>query len=207
MLAADMAEIGGVVRTDLQGDGNAGNDVVVAGATATLYRDGGNGTFDAGGGDDSVVGASVTTDASGKYRFDQVAAGNYFVKISLPGDLQFRPGEEVQSVSITGDEGDGIVGPTIDGFTTFQTVEASPPPVSSDAHALVDAAVLGGERDLYVELTESTNPISSVTLAASGGNLVCRQWSRRDRQCKNRLGRHRWKRPRRSIQLAWAASI
>jgi len=171
MLAADMAEISGVVRTDLQDDGNASNDVVVAGATATLYRDGGNGTFDLGGGDDSVVGASVTTDASGMYRFDQVAAGNYFVEISLPSHLQFRPGEGVKAISISGDEGDGIVGPTIDGFTTFQMVEASPPPVSSDANTLTDASVLGGERDLYVELTESTNPISSVTLAASGGNL------------------------------------
>ncbi len=171
MLAADMAEISGVVRTDLQGDNNASNDVVVAGATATLYRDGGNGTFDVAGGDDSVVGNSVTTDASGSYRFDQVAAGNYFVKISLPSNLQFRPGEGVKAISISGDEGDGIVGPTIDGFTTFQTVEASPPPVSSDANTLADSGVLGGERDLYVELTESTNPISSVTLAASGGNL------------------------------------
>ena len=170
MLAADMAEISGVVRTELQGDGNASNDVAVAGATATLYHDGGNGTFDPGG-DDSIAAASVTTDGSGTYRFDQVAAGNYFVKISLPGDLQFRPGQDVKSVSITSDEGDGIVGPTIDGFTTFQMVEASPPTISSDAQTLLDPAVMGGERDLYVELTQSTNPISSVTLAASGGNL------------------------------------
>ncbi len=171
LLAADLAEISGVVRTDLQGDNNASNDTVVVGATATLYRDGGNGTFDINGGDDSIVGASVTTDATGRYRFNQVAAGNYFVKITLPSNLQFRPGEGVQAVSISGDEGDGIVGPTIDGFTTFQTVNASPPPVSSDANTLADSAVLGGERDLHVELLASTNPISSVTLAASGGSL------------------------------------
>jgi len=48
LLAADMAEISGIVRTDLQGDNTANNDTVVVGATATLYRDGGNGTFDAG---------------------------------------------------------------------------------------------------------------------------------------------------------------
>ena len=39
MLAADMAEILGVVRTDVQGDGIASNDTVVVGATAALYRD------------------------------------------------------------------------------------------------------------------------------------------------------------------------
>ena len=171
LLAADLAEVSGVVRADMQGDADASNDTVVVGATATLYRDGGNGSFDGGSGDDTIVGASVTTDANGRYRFDGVAEGNYFVKIDLPSDLQFRAGEGVQAVTITGDEGDGIIGPTIDGFTTFQTVDAVPPPVSSDANSLVDAAVLGGERDLWVQLTESTNPISSVSLAASGGNL------------------------------------
>ena len=48
MLAADMAEIVGVVRLDLQGDGNAANDAHVAGAQVTLYRDNGNGVLDAG---------------------------------------------------------------------------------------------------------------------------------------------------------------
>ncbi|MGI9428399.1 MAG: SdrD B-like domain-containing protein, partial [Bythopirellula sp.] len=168
MLAADMAEISGVVRTDLQGDGNVSNDVVVAGATATLYRDNGNGQYDSG---DTAVGSSVTTDANGKYQFNQVGAGNFFVKVTLPSDLQFRNGEDVKAVSIASDEGDGVVGPTIDGFNSFQMVEASPPPVSTDAGTLADASVLGGERDVYVELTQSTNPISSVTLATSGGNL------------------------------------
>ncbi|MEM8947078.1 MAG: SdrD B-like domain-containing protein [Planctomycetota bacterium] len=168
MLAADMAEITGVVRTDLQGDGNASNDVVVANATATLYRDNGNGQFDSG---DSVVGSSVRTNSAGEYTFANVAAGNYFVRITLPSTLQFRDGEEVKAVRVTSDEADGVVGPTIDGFTTFQTVEASPPPVSTDASSLLDPSVEGGERDVWVELTESTNQISSISLATSDGNL------------------------------------
>ena len=168
LLAADMAEVSGVVRTDLQGDGDASNDVVVAGATATLYRDNGNGQYDSG---DTAVGSPVTTDANGKYHFNQVGSGNYFVKVTLPSDLQFRHGDDVKAVSISADEGDGVVGPTIDGFNSFQMVEASPPPVSNDAGTLADASVMGGERDVYVELTQSTNPISSVTLATTGGNL------------------------------------
>ncbi|NOY42214.1 MAG: DUF11 domain-containing protein [Planctomycetes bacterium] len=171
MLAADMAEILGVVTSDPQGDGNASNDVVVAGAIATLYRDGGNGTFDGGSGDDTVVGASATTDSNGQYRFDQVGAGKYFVQISLPADLQFRAGEEVKEVVITEDEGDGVVGPTIDGFTTTQVVQAFPPLPSSQVSQLADADVLGGERDIWVELIQSSNPVSSVALASSGGNL------------------------------------
>ncbi len=62
MLAADMAEILGVVRTDMQGDGIASNDTVVAGATAALYRDGGNNVFDGGSGDDALV-SSVATNS------------------------------------------------------------------------------------------------------------------------------------------------
>jgi len=167
LLATDMAEIIGVVLNDLQGDGNASNDVVVAGAGVTLYRDGGNGSL---GADDTEVESTVTS-ASGNYRFDQVGAGRYFVKVSLPSDLQFRAGEDVREVNISADEGDGIVGPTIDGFTTLQVVEASPPLPSSEPASLRDDAVLGRERDMWVELTESHNPISSVALASSGGHL------------------------------------
>ncbi len=171
MLAADMAEILGVVTSDLQGDGNASNDVAVAGAIATLYRDGGNGTFDGASGDDTVVGSSAITDSNGQYRFDQVGAGKYFVQISLPTDSQFRVGEGVKEVVITADESDGVVGPTIDGFTTTQAVQAFPPLPSSQVSQLADADVLGGERDIWVELTESNNPVSSVALASSGGYL------------------------------------
>ena len=168
MLAADMAEIFGVVRTDLQGDGIASNDTVVAGATATLYRDGNNQAFDDGSIDDVVV-ASVTTHAEGVYRFDQVGAGRYFVKITLPPHLQFADGEDVRQVTISDNEGDGINGPVIDGFTTDQDVEATPPLPSSDPSQLLDSSVLGGQRDLYVELTEGTDRRAGVSLVSGDG--------------------------------------
>ena len=168
LLAGDMAEITGLVRVDLQGDGNTSNDTVVVGAAATLYRDNGNGQLDAG---DSVVGSPVSTDASGRYTFVNVAAGSYLVEIDLPTEYQFRDGANVQPITITTDDADGVVGPTIDGFTTFQQIEASPPPVSSEADTALDPNVFGGERDVFVQLTESTNPISSVELATSNGNL------------------------------------
>ena len=167
LLAADMAEIIGTVLNDLQGDGNASNDVVVAGAGVTLYRDGGNGTF---GGDDTTI-ETISTNGSGQYSFDQVGTGKYFVKVSLPADLQFRPGSDVREVDISADEGDGIDGPIIDGFTTQQMVDAAPPLPSSDPSSQLDSAVLGGERDMWVELTQSNNPISSVALASFGGDL------------------------------------
>ena len=170
MLAADMAEILGVVRTDVQGDGIASNDTVVVGATAALYRDGGNNVFDGGSGDDALV-SSVTTNSLGQYQFDQIGAGRYYVKITLPPDLQFRPGDDVKEVIVAANEAGGVVGPAIDGFSTFQVVQATPPLPASDPATQLDAAVLGGERDLFVELTSSENPVSSVSLASSGGKL------------------------------------
>lgn len=170
LLAADMAEIVGVVRTDLQGDGVVGNDVVVVGATAALYRDGGNGAFDNGGGDDALV-TTATTNSLGQFKFDQIGTGRYFVKITLPADLQFRQGQDVKEVVVAANEGNGIVGPVIDGFSTTQMVQATPPLPASDVAAGLDATVLGGERDMYVVLTGSTNPFSSVALASSGGKL------------------------------------
>ncbi len=167
MLAADMAEIIGLVQTDLQGDVDASNDVVVVGATATLYRDGGNGIF---GGDDSIAG-TTSTNAQGQYRFDLVDAGKYFIKISLPADLQFRPGEDVREVNISVGEGQGITGPAIDGFTSEQKVETSPPLPASQPSHLTDSDVLGGERDMFVELTEGTDKFSSVSLISGTGLL------------------------------------
>ena len=66
MMAADMAEIIGVVRTDLQGDGDTNNDVVLAGAVVTLFRDNGNGSFDA----NDVQLTSESTNSLGQYSFD-----------------------------------------------------------------------------------------------------------------------------------------
>ncbi|HMO87481.1 MAG TPA: hypothetical protein PKC18_21420, partial [Lacipirellulaceae bacterium] len=69
MLAGDMAELVGLVRLDAQGDGNPANDVALQGAQVRLYRDGGDGVFNGGGGDDVSVGAAVTTNSLGQYRF------------------------------------------------------------------------------------------------------------------------------------------
>ncbi|MEM9352256.1 MAG: SdrD B-like domain-containing protein [Planctomycetota bacterium] len=167
MLAGDAAEVVGSVLSDLQGDGNPANDAPVVGASVALFRDGGNGVF---GGDDSVV-TTTSTDASGKYQFSGVGAGKYFVRVTPPAGTQFQPGQDVREVNVSAAEADGILGQTIDGFTTNQFVEASPPLPSSEPKSLLDPNVLGGERDLYVELTEGASPIASVGLASGGGLL------------------------------------
>ncbi len=165
MLAADMAEIIGFVRTDLQGDNNPANDVVLAGASVTLFRDNGNGTFDAG----DVQLATNSTNSLGQYSFAGLEAGTYFVKVSLPPALHFKPGTDIQKVIITLAEAEGVDGLLIDDFDSTQMVTASPPLPSSGGSSLVDNSVIGGERDMYVELTQGNDPFSSVSLISALG--------------------------------------
>ena len=71
----------GSTFNDLTGNGMTSDDTAVAGVVISLYRDGGNGTFQgsAAGSDDTLVG-TTTTGASGKYEFDNLTAGTYFIQ-------------------------------------------------------------------------------------------------------------------------------
>jgi uncharacterized repeat protein (TIGR01451 family) len=169
LLAADMAEIVGVVSTDLQGDGVL-EGPLTAPAQVRLYRDGGNATFDGGAGDDSLAAAVQTLDAQGRYRFAGLTAGRYFVQVELPSGWQFA-GSGVREVLVTPAEAEGSVGQAIDGFDSLQRATASPPLPASEPAVLADAGVLGGERDMFVELTQGTDPYSSVSLLSAGGLL------------------------------------
>jgi uncharacterized repeat protein (TIGR01451 family) len=167
LLAADAAEIVGVVRTDIQGDGVTSNDVVLAGATVTLYRDNGNGSYDT---SDTQL-SSQATNSLGQYNFTGIEAGTYFVKVALPSTLQFKPGTDTQKIVISLAEAEGVTGPKIDDFETTQVVKAAPPLPSSQNSTKVDSGVMGGERDMYVELTQGNDPFSSVSLISAAGLL------------------------------------
>ena len=72
--------------TDDNGVADAG-ETPMPGVTVLLYRDGGDGVFDAGtgGGDDTYLGNQVT-DSDGNYWFEHLAPGDYFVAVAtLPG--------------------------------------------------------------------------------------------------------------------------
>ena len=169
LLAGDMAEITGVVLNDLQGDGNPANDVAAAGVTVNLYRDTGNGSFEEGG--DAAAMPSDTTDANGRYSFAGVGAGTYFVQVSPSSELHTRSGADVRTVVITEAEAEGVIGRTIDGFDSIQRAEASPPLPASDPSSLGDDNVLGGQRDLFVQLTQGSDRFSAVSLVSGGGLL------------------------------------
>jgi uncharacterized repeat protein (TIGR01451 family) len=172
MMAADMAEIFGTVRLDMQNDGNSANDVLVQGAHVKLYRDGGDGVFNDGNGDDVLAAANAATDSLGQYRFAGLGAGMYFVKIDLPSGMQTAAGGDVKTATISTADAAGAIGSTIDEFDSFQKVEASPPPNAAGVNSTkADATVLGGERDFRVEITAGSDEFSSVSLISAGGLL------------------------------------
>jgi hypothetical protein len=156
LLASDLAAIAGIVFVDQTDDGLTQDDIRLTGVTVNLFRDGGDGQF---GGDDVSVGSSVT-DGLGRYRFDDLVEGVYFVQQSaVPGLLQ-RPGETVQQVVITAADADGTLGGSIDSFdVTTQTVEVSSLVPTSNSDSVAASEAIGGERDMFVELSSGVGDV------------------------------------------------
>ncbi|MBN1852554.1 MAG: DUF11 domain-containing protein [Pirellulales bacterium] len=156
LLAIDMGQISGTVFSDLTGDGQSGDDALLSGVTVYLYEDGGNGTYNSGngtaGGDDTLH-ATTTTNGLGVYTFDDLTAGTYFVEQIAPAGYMHRSGEDHQTVTISAAAAQGTAGIPIDDFTSSQSLNASSGGPTSNNSALDDASVLGGERDMYVEVT------------------------------------------------------
>ena len=176
LMANDLGAITGTVFTDVTDNGFSADDTPIQGAQIRLFRDGGNGTFDNGTGDDTEVTTGTSTpspqvtDVNGEYRFDQLLEGTYFVQQEpVTGRIQ-RPAETVQTVVITPSEAQGVAATTIDSFdTTTQIAQAlvgGPTPVA-DATDAVEA--LGGERDFFVDATGGTNGSQVVLRANTGG--------------------------------------
>ena len=103
------ASILGTAFNDLTGNGMTADDTHLQNITINLFRDGGNGTFQgtALGTDDTPVGTQQT-DSSGKYRFDNLTAGTYFVQEIPPAGYVLPPASSpVTTVIVTSAAGGG----------------------------------------------------------------------------------------------------
>lgn len=159
--------IQGIAFNDLTGNGLTADDTRLSAVTINLYRDGGNGTFQGAipGSDDTLVGTALT-DASGKYSFDQLNAGTYFAQESVPGGylpLSTNP----LTITISAAQVKGTPGPAIDTFLTNQSVEASSLGVTTATSSIVAPEAIGGNREMYAQLTSQ---FGSVSLSANAFN-------------------------------------
>jgi uncharacterized repeat protein (TIGR01451 family) len=156
-----LGAIAGTVYNDLGNNGQTADDTPVAGASVKLYRDGGNGAYNSGSGDDTLV-STVSTDASGKYRFDGLSAGRYFVLETPVAGMQTGGGLNPLTVDISAADSAGVVGLVIDSFEgAAQGVEASnsTSTIVTSSQQYAESIVLGGERDLYAELTSANGNV------------------------------------------------
>ncbi|MCR9296740.1 MAG: DUF11 domain-containing protein, partial [bacterium] len=157
LVATDLGAISGLVYNDFSGNGfNPGEEV--AGATLTLHRDNGNGSFDPN--VDTQVGSTVSG-SDGRYQFTRLTAGGYFVL----QDAQTAGGITLQRyvsplLSLSADDVAGMIVTAIDTFNqTSQRVSDNTNdgiPVTSSIPA---PEVIGGERDMYVNLTSATGAV------------------------------------------------
>ncbi|MEQ1825994.1 MAG: SdrD B-like domain-containing protein [Pirellula sp.] len=152
------ANITGSVFHDTTENGIDGADPRLSGVGIALFRDGGNGTFDNGTGDDIASGTTTSAATTGLYSFSVNTAGIYYlVQTSVSSGLIQRSSQRVQTIVVTPSQISGSIFTTIDTFdTTAQDVE-SPSSGSPPAFSAVAAAeAIGGERDMFVDATSGT---------------------------------------------------
>ncbi len=154
--ATDLQVITGRIFADTTGNGyNAGEEV--AGATANLYRDNGDGVFNAA---VDAVFKSATTGSDGTYRISGVTAGSYFVEQPSQTISGRTLAQRVSTlITVSSDDAAGQLQRTIDSFNAgtqlvFDDTNNNTPVTSSVQAPTTD--VIGGERDLLVSKT-STN--------------------------------------------------
>lgn len=157
MLANDFGAIGGLVYQDLSDNGLTNDDLRVSSALVQLYRDTGNGLF---GNEDTLVGSQNTL-ANGDYRFNGLTAGTYFVKRNLPAGYIAKSGTDVATIVVSPQAATGQVGRMIDSFdSTTQSVTATSMGLRTDTASMAAPEAIGGERDLFANLTSATGAIS-----------------------------------------------
>ncbi|MEO0530454.1 MAG: hypothetical protein AAF266_07715, partial [Planctomycetota bacterium] len=152
MLAGDVV---GSVLNDTDGDGVG--ETVSVGTPVQLFADAGaDGLFGAA---ETTAGPieSVMTDASGDYRFEDVATGDYFVRLgTLTGQIEINGAGTPTLVTV------GDVNITVDDFTAdnaflVRRISAvDPVPISnSTTFDEPGGSVLGDEQDFFIEITDS----------------------------------------------------
>jgi hypothetical protein len=140
--------IKGTVYTDLDLDNTLEPGEALSGATVKLYQDDGDGIFEPGAGD-LQTGPDLLSGLDGAYYFTSLPIGHSFF-VHLPA--QNAGGMSIpESVS-------GLIDPMsptmiIDSFQGSQESSADTmAPIATSSSTFMPSQVIGGERDLYVEL-------------------------------------------------------
>lgn len=172
----DLAEITGVSFNDVDGDGTyttggANPDLPLSGVTVTLYLDDGDGVAELGGDDAQID--QVITPADGSYTFSNLTANRYWVEQTTPAGFNRPAGAAAQEeVVITAGDADGDERITIDTYNgSTQTAHVDAAGSLTDSSAQLAAEALGGERDLFLQLTSGVGT-ADLSVNAGATNLL-----------------------------------
>ncbi|MCL4202703.1 MAG: VCBS repeat-containing protein [Pirellulaceae bacterium] len=156
----DLAAIEGTLFYDFQ---PSNVQQPIQGETVSLYLDDGDNIFDDG--VDTFVDSDVT-DVDGKYRFDDLIAGTYFVvqPAEPSGNIHPVPDPVVVTIVITPQDVEGTIGLIIDHFDADQSLTAQQPPTGTPlvSSSVSDVDILGGHRQLIVASTSGTGTVRAV---------------------------------------------
>ncbi len=158
LLAGDiLASIQGTVFHDVSRNGSATGAPTINGATVRLFRDSGNLQFDNGAstGDDVLVG-TLMTGANGRYQFEDLSPGIYFVQANPVAGLLLPTNSAVRRIEIPASALSGRQGPFVDSFDIGRQIVSDPPFAQVTQRSSFDGAlshILGGERDVAVDTT------------------------------------------------------
>ena len=170
VMAGDFGAVFGFIYVDQTGGGLTPGEEV-AGATVQLYRNDGDAVFEPGA-DDTLL-ATTLTEADGQYRFDALAAGDYWVEQPAQFADFHILAADVAAVQISAAQSAGVPGTLIDSFSTPAPSVVAADPIGTTDSGTADppqGEVMGSERDLKTELTSSSGG-QSVTLTVAAGNL------------------------------------
>lgn len=169
LAVTDLAFISGTVFKDITGDGLTPGEEV-SGALVRLYDDAnGDGLLSSA---DGAPIAVTNSGSGGAYQFSNLTAGDYIVEqpTQTVGGVSLKGGVS-NVIAITPADAAGFNGLSIDTFdvaTQSAAATSTQPQASSSANA---PEAIGGERDLYVELTSPAGRIETVVNETTVGQI------------------------------------
>ncbi len=160
-MASDLGAISGAVTV---------GGTAVPGANINLYSDDGDGIFEGGGQDGAAT--TVQTNASGIFRFDQLAAGDYWLEQPAQTIGSDDLGLFRKLITVSTGDADGTAGTVLDDFADIPAATVTATDTTNPNSIAADhAGAIGGERDMIVTL-ESGTTTPSVTLTSTGNQLI-----------------------------------
>jgi hypothetical protein len=156
------ASITGIKFATVNPNGFSPGDVPLGGVFVDLYRDNGDGVFNTA--TDSLADRQQTAAGTGAYTFSMVADGHYFIQEEVPAGYVQSAGPPFYTVDVIGGAVFSASTLNIDSFSDpnpaaswFINALNSNPFFRQDS----GAGVIGGQRDLLINVLGPTNPISA----------------------------------------------